>query len=269
MPPKRPSKRAVAAVSSEAVRSGADPGSFQLPPYREAAPAQWFDFAESLMDMRNITDSHFRATLVQQALTYAQQDLIADALKKKREPDGYQLIKAELLRLHEKSEWDRLRELLTITTLGGRTGTELLAATKPLVPKDHSLWYRYHFFSCLPADLQRLLAEEQGTVEQLAARVDELLRKAPNSAAAATIAAAAPEGDVVAAARPQPTKRGWKQKSHPDRKRKRSGNHHGGNGSPKKRTRRPDPASGLCYFHFNFGSGATRCEEPCLRSSEN
>ncbi len=62
-------------------------------PYREARPTDWVHYVESLMDMRNIKNPHFRPTLVQQALTYDQQDAITDVLKKKREPGGYQLIK--------------------------------------------------------------------------------------------------------------------------------------------------------------------------------
>jgi hypothetical protein len=270
MPPKRPSKRAVAAVSSEGVRSGSDPGSFQLPPYREARPADWFDYVESLMDMRNITDPHFRATLVQQALTYAQQDAIADVLKKRREPEGYQLIKAELLRLHERSDWDRLKELFTIKSLGGHNGTELLAAMKQLAPQDNSLWLRYLFYSCLPDSLQVMLAEENGTVEQLAARVDEHLRKRPGTAAAAPIAAAAQEEVVAAAAQARSP---WKKQkgNRPKRKRPQDApNPNGGGGAAKKPRGEPWVQAGMCRTHWRYGDEAWSCSsEPCSRKSGN
>ena len=70
----------MATVGSEGVCSGSDPGSFQLPLYWEARPADWFDYVESLMDMKNIANPHFRPTLVQQVLTYAQHNVL-----KKRE----------------------------------------------------------------------------------------------------------------------------------------------------------------------------------------
>ena len=270
MPPKRTTKRSVAAVNSEGVRSGSDPGSFQLPPYREARPADWFDYAESLMDFKKIYDPHFRATLVQQALTYAQQDAIADVLKKRREPEGYQLIKAELLRLHERSDWDRLKELFTIKSLGGRNGTELLAAMKQLAPQDSSLWLRYLFFSCLPDGLQDLLAEENGTVEQLAARVDEHLRKRPGTAAAAPIAAATQEEVMAAATQARsPGKRPKGNKAK--RKRPQDGPGRNGGGSAAKKPRgEPWIQAGLCRFHWRHGDDTWHCSsEPCTRRSEN
>ncbi len=175
MPPKRTSKRTVAAVSSSQAAAaadmagGADPGSFQLPPYREDSPTLWFDYAEGLMDMRRITNPYFRATLVQQALTYAQQDAIAGVLLRKKEVGAYELIKNELLRLHEKDEWTRMRELLNIKSLGGQRGTELLSSMEKLAPQDNSLWLKFLFFSALPSSMQDLLAEEKGTARQLAA----------------------------------------------------------------------------------------------------
>ncbi len=48
--------------------------------------------------------------------------------------------------------------------------------------------------------LQTLLARDKGTVEELAARVDEYLRKAPRVATEAPIAAAIQEEVVTAAA---------------------------------------------------------------------
>ncbi len=103
------------------------------------------------------------------------------------------------MRLNERSDWDHLKELFTIKSFGGHNGTELLAAMKQLAPQDNSLWLRYLFYSCLPNSLQVLGAKENGTVEQLAARLDEHLRKRPGTAAGAPIAAATQE-EVVAAA---------------------------------------------------------------------
>jgi hypothetical protein len=267
MPPKRPSRRAVAAVSNEIVRNGSDPGSFQLPPYREDRPALWFIHAEGLMDMRNITDPYFRVILVQTALSYAQQDTVAHILEKgPAQPGVYQLLKAELLRLHEKSEWDRLKELLALPALGGQRGSELLATMERLCPKDHSLWLRYQFVSRLPADMQRQLAEDKGTIKELAARVDELQRKAPK--AAATIAAATPEEEVVATARAQQPRTPWKPQRNDTAKRRRSKDNQGGpgGGATKKQKREPWVDLGMCRFHWRYGNDAYRCEKPCVRS---
>jgi hypothetical protein len=275
MPPKRSiAKRTVAAIgSSDGKRSGSDPGSFQLPPFREDRPSLWFKQAEGQMLMRNITDDFFKVVLVQAALSYAQQDSVARILEADPlPPNAYQLLKAELLRLHEKSAWGRLAELFALPALGGQTGTELLASMERLRPADPDLWFRYQFFIRLPADLQQSLAEDKGTVEQLAARVDERLRKVPKGAAA-TIAAAATGEDVVAAVA-QPARSSFKKRKFEDRKRKRSDGGNGGNSAAKRRPDRPDRPQpwlevGLCYYHYTFGSKADRCEKPCARHSGN
>jgi len=225
------------------------------------------------MLMRNITDDHFKVILVQAALSYAQQDSVAKILEADPlQPNAYQLMEAELLRLHEKSAWSRLAELFALPALGGQTGTELLASMERLRPADPDLWFRYQFFIRLPADLQQQLAEDKGTVEQLAARVDERLRKVPKGAAA-TIAAAATGDDVVAAVA-QPSRAPFKKKKFEDRKRKQSGGTSGGGSTAKRRpdrSDRPQPwlETGLCFYHYNFGNKADRCEKPCARNSEN
>ena len=68
-----------------------------------------------------------------------------------------------------------------------------------LKPADLELWFRYQYFSRLPANIQRLLAEQKGSVEELAARADELQRKAPPMGAAPTIAPAHVTDNVMAA----------------------------------------------------------------------
>lgn len=271
MPPKRSSKRTVAAVSSDPVRSGSDPGSFQLPPYREDRPSLWFINAEGQMDMRNIIDPYYRVILVQTALSYAQQDAVAHILVKAptQPAEAYQLLKTELLRLHEQSEWDRLQELLALPALGGQKGSELMATIERLTPADHTLWPRYQFLARLPADMQRQLAEDKSSNKQLAARVDELQRKAPKAAAAAHITAATPAEEVVAAAHAKPPRTPWKKQRSDNSKRRRSKDGqggHGGGGAAKKQKSEPWVDAGICRFHWRYGDDAYRCEKPCTRS---
>jgi hypothetical protein len=222
------------------------------------------------MARRNITDDYYRVSLVQDALSYAQQDAVAGVLEADPlPPNAYQLLKTELLRLHEKSSWDRMEELLNLPTLGGQKATELWSTIQRLRPKDPDQLYRYMLLTRLPADIQLQLAEDKSPGEQLAARADELLRKAPRKAAAAHIAAATSEESVVAAARPQPAgqRDGYAKRKFEDRKRKRSGGHGGGQAA-KRRADRPQPwlDFGLCFYHFTYGSKADKCEKPCGRS---
>jgi hypothetical protein len=113
----------------------------------------WFRQAEGQMTMRNITNEYFKVILVQAALTNAQQDAVASILEQDPLPsDAYQSLKAELIRLHEKSSWDRVKELFALPPLGAQKPTELLATMQHLKPADPEFWFRYQYFSRLPAD---------------------------------------------------------------------------------------------------------------------
>ena len=142
------------------------------------------------------------------ALSHAQQDAVARILDQDPMPAGtYNILKAELLRLHEKSAWDQVVELFAMPAMGGQTASKLLAAMRnlqPPQPDEEELLFRYMFFTRLPASTQRQLAKAKGTVEDLAAQADELHRKAPKAAAAT------PESHVAAATHqrtPQKTQR--------------------------------------------------------------
>lgn len=254
-------------------RSGRDPGAYQLPPYRADRPSLWFRQAEGHMRMRLITDEDFKVTLVASALSHAQQDAVARILDQDPMPAGtYNILKTELLRLHEKSAWDRVAELFAMPAMGGQTASELLAAMRnlqPPQPDEEELMFRYMFFTRLPASTQRQLAEAKGTVEDLAARADELHRKAPK-AAAATIAAATPESQVAAATHQHPPKKTQRGATHSKRKRSDA---HGGSSAAKRRrdTGGDRKAEGLCWAHWKFGKDAweDKCEPSCSQYSGN
>ena len=216
--------------------------------------------------MRNVTNEYFKVILVQAALTNAQQDAVASILEQDPLPsDAYQSLKAELIRLHEKSSWDRVKELFALPPLGAQKPTELLATMQHLRPADHELWFRYQYFSRLPADTQRLLAEHKGSVVELAARADELHRKAPPPATVAAVTT--PAAEIAAVGQKRPAKKEWRPKKPEDRKRPHSGDD--GRGDAKRKPGRPPPAEpwktiGICRFHHTYGDQAIKCEPPCL-----
>jgi len=82
MPPKRARRTLAAAVAaSEEEPARHAPGAFQLPLYKQARPIMWYKQAESLMDMRKITNPAFRLVLVQCALPDALQESVAHILE--------------------------------------------------------------------------------------------------------------------------------------------------------------------------------------------
>jgi hypothetical protein len=269
MPSKR-ARRVIAAVASEETSRGAEPGFFQLPPYWEERPEMWFNQAEGLMRGLGITDPLYQAVLVQTALTRPQQEAVAHILEQSPQPpDVFQQLRAELTRIHGKSEWRRMGELFALPPLGDQRPGELLVQMKRLRPEDQDLWFRWQFFSRLPEWAQRQLAGHNGSVEELAARAEELLQKAP----VAVPVAAAPEAEVVAAAcNLTPRRPGPKKGGSAARKRRQSdepntgGQGTPGSGSAAETDPTPWERAGMCRSHWDYGDQATECNQPCDRS---
>jgi len=179
MPPKRARRTVAAAVAaSKEEPTGNAPGAFQLPPYKQTQPIMWYRQAESLMDMRKITNPTFRLVLVQCALPDVLQESVAHILEADiPASEAYTQLNAELTRMHQKTAWDRLAKLFAMPLCGAQKGTELLAAMERLRPEDPELWFRWMYFSQLPEWIQRQLAEDTSPVRELAKRVDGLQLK--------------------------------------------------------------------------------------------
>ena len=84
----------------------------------------WYEQAESLMEMRNITNPAFCLVLVQCALSDALQELVAHIPEADiPASEAYSQVRAELTWMHEKMSWDRLAELFTMPPCGAQKGT--------------------------------------------------------------------------------------------------------------------------------------------------
>jgi len=108
----------------------------------------WYKYkqAESLMDMRKITNPAFRLVLVQCTLPDALQETVAHILEADIPASAaYAQLKAELTRLHEKTSWDRPAELFALPLCDTQKGTKLLAAMEGLKPEDPELWFRWMY----------------------------------------------------------------------------------------------------------------------------
>ena len=86
-----------------------------------------------------ITDPIYQAVLVQTALTRPQQEAVAHILEVSPPPsDVFQQLRAELIRIHGKSEWKRMGELFALPPLGGQRPGELLMQMKRLRPSKRT-----------------------------------------------------------------------------------------------------------------------------------
>jgi hypothetical protein len=258
--PSKKTKGTVTAVASGETSTGVDPGAFQLPPYKEARPVMWFKQAEALMDMQNFTNPRFCLLLAQCALSEAQQEAVVHVLEKDLPAsEAYTQLRAELTCMHQKSSWDRLGELFALPPCGDQKGTELLAAMEQHKPQEEDLWFRWLFFTRLPDWIQCQLAEDTSPVRVLAARVDELQRRAPAvTTEAAAPVAAAPAAEVAEVAHGHSASPRRTRREQPDEDQSSPG----GSG-----TAETDPTpwkrAGICRFHWKYGASATECNHPC------
>ena len=95
---------AAAVATSKEQPTEIAPGTFQLPPYKQARPTMWYKQAESLMDMPNITNPAFCLLLVQCALSDALQESVAHIFEADiPASEPYSQLRAELTQMHEKT----------------------------------------------------------------------------------------------------------------------------------------------------------------------
>jgi hypothetical protein len=150
--------------------------------------------------------------------------------------------------------------------LGDRRPSALFAEMHSLLPQDANVLFNAIYLRCLPESMRAALADRGELLPgDLTAAADLLHQSARPSAA--TIAAAvplppSPHPSVSAATVYTPSHRF--QSRSPNRRRRFSPQcrpptpHRSRNPLP-----RPPPGNNLCFYHFNFGRQARRCQPPC------
>ena len=122
----------MAVAASKKQPSGTALGTFQLPPYKQAWPTMWYKQAESLMDMRNITNPAFYLVLVQCTLSDALQESVAHIFEADLPAsEAYSQLKAELTRMHKQTSWDRLAELFAMPLIRVPSCSRLWSGSNP------------------------------------------------------------------------------------------------------------------------------------------
>ena len=237
-----------------------------LPPFWGDNVAAWFASAESRFRMKRIYDEWDRYDIVVAALSKDDIRLVLDVVTAPPDDDPYTTLKERLLSTHVKTDYQRIEEMLAMDSLGSRKPSEMLAHMLELCPagEERTKFFAYHFLHRLPQELRIMLSEDDHQeVHQLARKADRLWaihgHCLHGSVAAAGPAAASADG-VNAVRGGAAQKRGSQQRG-------------GGRGRYKPPKSGPAtstaPAAlardsaGLCFFHWNFGEQANKCEPPC------
>jgi hypothetical protein len=259
---------AIQALSSHLPQAEYPQHKLALPTFWLDDPAGWFQHAEAEFTLARLPANcyicyiHVIRALPSEVLA-AVRDLTRGVTAATPEP--YLLLKEALLTRFTASPLQRCFRILDMGPLGDRRPSVLFAEMHSLLPHDANVLFNAIYLRCQPESMRAALADRGELLPgDLAAAADLLHQSARPSAA--TIAAAVPlppsPPPSVAAAVYAPPRRF--QSRSPNRRRRFSPQrrpptpHRSRNPLP-----RPPPGNNLCFYHYNFGQQARRCQPPC------
>ena len=235
-----------------------------LPPFWADNAAVWFAHCESRFRLRRIADEWDRFDSVVAALPKDTLRLVLDIVTSPPEETPYTALKGRILNTHQLTDYQRIEQLFQLEALGDRKPSELLAAMLEICPagEEKSKFFAFLFLHRLPQELRIMLGEDDHQeVHQLAAKADKLWAIHGHRLHGTVAAATVPSADLNAV-RGSFTKRGGQQRGK-------------GRGRPSQpaaaasSSSSPSPASlarnssGLCFYHWQFGEKAFKCNTPC------
>lgn len=273
----------------------------RLPPYWAHDPQLWFAQIDAQFAARNIVSQVTKYGYVIGVLPAEVAAEIRDIILQPPCDNPYNTLKSELIARTTMSAQRRLQQLLTNEELGDQKPTQLLRRMRALVGDatlDHSLLQEL-FLQRLPPETRRILAASAITslddLAKLADRIIDLSPPAPRPVAAVNFqpencydsaSASAPPAVMAAltttlqgmnaaianltamvagiSVRDRSPARddrdghvGRPRYSRPRRSRSR----------PRFQRRPPSPTSTnpspFCWYHYNYGAQARRCDPPC------
>ena len=243
--------------------------SITLPPFWTNNATAWFALAESRFRVRRIYDEWDRYDNLVSSLTADSIRLVLDVVTNPPEDEPYTFLKDRLLGTHQLTDYQRIEQLIAVGALGDRKPSQLLAQMLELCPagEERSKFFAFHFLQRLPQELRIMLGDDDHQeVQQLAAKADRLW----------AIHGHRLHGSVAAVASPE-------ERQQPINAVSQSRGGRPGRGRGRGRGQPPPPrggssaqvapatapahlardSSGLCYYHWNFGDKATKCEAAC------
>ena len=241
--------------------------SIVLPPFWTDNATGWFAMAESRFRIRRLYDEWDRYDNLVSALTADSIRLVLDVVTNPPEEDPYTFLKERLLGSHQLTDYQRIERLIAMDALGDRKPSQLLAQMLEVCPagEERSKFFAFHFLQRLPQELRIMLGEDNHEeVHQLAVKADRLWA-IHGHRLHGSVAAVTPLEDPLAVNAVR-SGRGGKVLRGRGR----------GRGSPPARGGGSAPAAagvapaalardstGLCFYHWNFGEKAIKCEAQC------
>ena len=220
--------------------------------------------------VRRIMDEWDRYDNLVSALSADSIRLVLDVITNPPDIAPYTFLRQRLLGTHLKTDYQRIEELSLIGQLGDRKPSQLLAQMLEICPvsEHRSKFFIFHFLQRLPQELRIMLGDDDHQdIQQVAAKADRLwaLHGHRHHGAVAAIAAPDPQQHINAVT----SGRGGRGRDNGrGRGRGRGGQpSRGGAAAPAVKAVAPASlareSSGLCFYHWNFGEKAEKCEATC------
>jgi hypothetical protein len=199
--------------------------------------------------------------------------LIADLVETNPLPDDcFNRLRARLLSAHQKTDLQRVNEILEMPTLGAQKPSELLAEMLRICPRgeEDSIFFKCTYLNKLPRELRILLSDVVWADKQaFGTRADQFWahnNKLAHDTVAVVSVAQEEDEEWVAAVRNYNASRGAQRggQSSGGQRGKRGGQGGRPSGQPSASLSKKDQKElGWCNKHVKFGEDAYSCTKPC------
>lgn len=251
----------------------------KVPPFWADEPELWFAQLEGQFILSNITQDSTRYYYVLAHLDPCYATHVKDVIRSPPNEGKYLKLKEELIKRLSESKEKKLKQLFMHEEMGDRKPSQFLRHLRnlagPSVADDilRTLWT-----GRLPAALQTVVALQSklplDDIAELADRVHEIATPMPfHNVASASSSSSSTQITIneLNAQICELTKQVAKLSTQVYRgSRSRSRSRHGGSRHRTRSGHRQRPANHQqCWYHFNFGAKANKCQQPCTFSAGN
>lgn len=256
----------------------------RVPPFYPDDPELWFAQLEFQFTLSNVTNDstkfYYAATQLEQMYVTHVKDILCNPPVTGK----YEKLKSELIKRLSASKEKKLNQLFLHEDMGDRKPSLFLRHLRnlagPTVTDDvlTTLWT-----GRLPHSLQTVVASQPklalDDLAELADRVHEIAPSTPQHQVATTAATALPSTstrtdelhqEICALTKEIAKLSSFVYRQSRARSRSRShGSHRRSHSRSQSRNRQPPPDHPHCWYHYNFGTKAKKCREPCKFKAGN
>jgi len=261
-----------AANDAAATAAGQQAKFFKLPDFWPASPAAWFGVVESQFRLRNVEQETDRFSLVAAVLPEVAARRVAHLLAAPPAATPYTALKAALLSTHQLTDIQKAERLFNMDDLGARRPMELLTEMVELVQpgEEKTKLFAMLFLRKLPPAVRVQLTEDDHTdLRALAEKADRCAASLPRHVleqSSVAVVDQLPDGSGesdldVAAVKFNKGGKQWRKGGKKQQQQSKKASD-----APAEMARL---ATGLCFYHFAYGSKANSCRSPCSWQAGN